>query len=86
MPSTSVHFPAPLLEDLDQLAAETGTSRNRLIVEACRETLQKRLAWPKRFFDDDRFSEEDLLLLQTTASDFEAGLLTARRTRDHSPF
>lgn len=49
MPSTSVHFPKSLLEDLDSVAAEQGVSRNRLIVDACRNTVQKNRAWPQFF-------------------------------------
>ena len=86
MPSTSVHLPAPILESLDQLAAETGTSRNRLIVEACREILQKRLTWSRDFFDNGRFQQDDLRLLRETGDDFDRVWAGARKNRDRAPF
>ena len=35
MPNTSVHLPEALLASLDRIAADRGTSRNRLIEESC---------------------------------------------------
>jgi hypothetical protein len=86
MPSTSVHFPRPLLLDLDHLAAEQGLSRNRLIIEACRETLCKRREWPSEFFSDARFRAEDLEELRASSRDFEEDLAAARCSRDAPPF
>lgn len=86
MPSTNVHFPESLLEELDEFAAEKGLSRNRLIVEACRESLQKRREWPSGFFDDSRFHGEELEELRGGARAFEAELAEALRTREVSPF
>lgn len=86
MPSTSVHFPDSLLEDLEHLASEKGVSRNRLIVDACRETLRKRREWPAGFFDDSRFSAEDLEDLRASAGGFERDLAAARRNREAPPF
>lgn len=34
MASTSVHLPAPIVEQLDRVAAARGTSRNRVILQA----------------------------------------------------
>jgi hypothetical protein len=86
MPSTSVHFPDSLLEDLEHFASETGVSRNRLIVDACRDTLRKRQEWPPGFFDDSRFSAEELEDLRASAESFEQELAAARRNRETPPF
>lgn len=86
MPSTSVHLPNALLEDLDHLASERGVSRNRLIVEACRETLRKRREWPTGFFEDTRFAAADLQDLRSSAKGFERDLAASRRNRNGSPF
>ncbi|RMH19100.1 MAG: hypothetical protein D6696_11530 [Acidobacteria bacterium] len=85
MPSTSVHFPDSLLAELNHLASEAGVSRNRLIVEACRETLRRRRRWPPGFFDDSRFRTMDLQDLRASATSFEQGLAAARRNRDDPP-
>ncbi len=86
MPNTSVHFPSTLLEDLDHLASEKGLSRNRLIVEACRQTLRRRKAWPAGFFDDSRFVTEDLEALRAGCDDFTKNLLDSRADRKEPPF
>ena len=86
MPSTSVHFPEPLLEELDRLATERGLSRNRLIVEACRDSLRARKAWPEGFFDEDRLSRRDLEELRSGAVEFEKTLFASRQTRRAPPF
>lgn len=86
MPSTSVHLPESLLEGLTHLAAERGVSRNRLIVEACRNALRSRRAWPADFFSNARFDPEELEALRAGAEDFQAELDTARRSREEPPF
>ena len=48
---TTVHIPDELLAALDRRAAELGTSRNRLIVRAVEESLQRRSSWPPSFLD-----------------------------------
>ena len=51
MGSTSVHLPDNLLKGLDELATESGTSRNRLIVRACQALVSTtRKSWPAGFF------------------------------------
>lgn len=84
MPSTSVHFPSSILENLDCLAAESGVSRNRLIVDACRAVLQRRRTWPEGLFDETRLDPGELEDLRAGAEDFENSLLKARRSR-HQP-
>lgn len=86
MPSTSVHFPDFLIEELDRFATERGVSRNRLIVEACRATLRQHQEWPEDFFDDSRFLPRDLEDLRRSAADFDEKLVQSRRDRDAPPF
>lgn len=86
MPSTSVHFPPPLLECLNRIAAERGISRNRVIVEACRRTAEERSRWPDGFFRNDHLSADDLELLQRGGDDWLDAIVSARRSRERSPF
>lgn len=86
MPNTSVHFPGTMLKQLDDLATEAGVSRNRLIVEACRKTLDRRREWPEGFFDSDRFSAEDLETLRSGWADFDESIALSRRSRKAPPF
>lgn len=70
MASTSVHLPKGLLEKLDEIAKQRGTSRNRLIVDACRGLVeQDRGEWPDGFFADERLSPADLEELRAGASE-----------------
>ncbi len=86
MPNTSVHFPEPVLESLDRMAREQGKSRNRLIVESCRRTIEEQTRWPDGFFSNDHLSAEDLRVLQQDCEDFEQAIRTARRSRTVPPF
>jgi hypothetical protein len=87
MPSTSVHLPADLLEQLDRAARRRRVSRNRLIVEACRSLVgQGQPDWPEDFFVTDHLSEQDLTLLRSTFDDWSCRLSAARRSREGTPF
>lgn len=86
MPNTSVHFPEPLLESLDRIAREQGKSRNRLIVESCRRTIEERARWPDGFFSNDHLSAKQLQVLQEDCEDFEQAIRAARRSRSAPPF
>jgi hypothetical protein len=82
MTSTSVHFPEDLLQRLDRLAVARGTSRNRLIVEACATFLEaERGEWPRGFFDSP-IAPDDLALLREAGRELESAILGARR--DHA--
>jgi hypothetical protein len=85
MGSTSVHIPSSLLEELDRSAAERGVSRNRLIVEACRQMVRARHHWPEGFFANARFRAADLAELQDSADEFSAAIARARRNRRSQP-
>ena len=86
MPSTSVHFPDPLLANLDRIASERGVSRNRLIVDSCKRTVEERASWPEAFFSNDHLSTEDLKVLREDCQDFEPAILATRRSRTDPPF
>lgn len=85
MGSTSVHIPRELLDELDRSAAERGMSRNRLIVEACRQAVRARHRWPEGFFSNARFSAEELSELQGGAEAFAAATARSRRNRRPRP-
>lgn len=85
MASTSVHLPAAIVEQLDRLAAEQGTSRNRVILQACEELLaQRRGAWPPGFFDND-LGPDDLRELRAGGAELESAILQSRRDRPVPP-
>jgi len=85
MASTSVHLPPAIVEQLDRLAAERGTSRNRVILEACEELLaQHRGDWPAGFFDSD-LGPEDLQELRSGGTEMESAILQSRRERSVPP-
>ena len=86
MPNTSVYFPAPLLESLDRIAAERGTSRNRVIVESCRRTAEERVPWPEGFFSNDHLTSGEIEALQEAGEEFERAIRTARRSQTKPPF
>jgi predicted transcriptional regulator len=86
VPNTSVHFPEGLLDQLDRLAEERGVSRNRVIVESCRQALRSRRQWPEGFFSDAHRTAEDLSELREGAEEFSRALAAARRSRRTPPF
>jgi metal-responsive CopG/Arc/MetJ family transcriptional regulator len=85
MGSTSVHIPQALLEELDRSAAERGVSRNRLIVEACRQAVRGRHRWPEGFFSDERFTAAELAELRRGEQEFAHVIAAARRNRRGKP-
>ncbi len=85
MASTSVHLPAPIVEQLDRLAAQWGISRNRVILQACEELLaEKRGEWPADFFNRT-LPPSDLDELRAAGREMEAAILAARHTRQVPP-
>ena len=81
MASTSVHLPDTLVERLDQLAAERGVSRNRVIVQACEKLLSERETdWPRGFFEAP-LPKDDLALLRSAGQELEQAVYAARRER-----
>lgn len=86
MPNTSVHFPEGLLDELDRLAAERGVSRNRVIVDSCRQLLLSRRQWPDGFFSNAHRTPDELSELQEGADEFARALAASRRSRRRPPF
>jgi predicted transcriptional regulator len=87
MASTSVHLPDELVERLDELARESGRSRNRLIVEACEAYLdQAREEWPADFFAEDRLARSDEKALRDSLEEWLQSIQSSRRNRDLAPF
>lgn len=85
MASTSVHLPPAIVEQLDRLAAERGTSRNRVILQACEELLaEQRGDWPPGFFDSV-LPPRDLAELRLGGEEMEAGIMAARLDRAVPP-
>ena len=81
MPSTTVHFPPPLLERVDAIARGRGVSRNKFVIRACQEAIAKDAGtWPEDFFRPDLAAGE-LALLRAAGKDLEQGIHTARRNR-----
>lgn len=81
MRSTSVHLPSRLIEGLDRLAKERGTSRNRVIVEACENLLAAdRGTWPEGLFAV-QIAPEDLQILRQTGAEMEEAIYSSRRER-----
>ena len=74
-----------LLEELDAIAKKRGTSRNRLIVEACEQLLEGDLGeWPAGFFSNDHLDREELGELWEDATEMTEAILAARRSRVES--
>jgi hypothetical protein len=85
MASTSVHLPPALVAQLDQLAARRGTSRNRVILQACEALLAAEPGdWPPGFFQSD-LSPDDQALLDAAVEEMEAAILVSRRNRSTPP-
>lgn len=85
MGNTSVYMPRSLLKELDTSAAGRGMSRNRLIVEACRQVVRARRQWSAGFFSNSRFTSEELAELQGAAAGFSAAIAKRRRNRRGKP-
>ena len=86
MPNTSVHFPEGLLAELDRLAEERGVTRNRVIVDSCRQTLSTTRQWPDGFFSNSHRTPAELRELREGAEQFARTLAAARKSRRKAPF
>lgn len=86
MANTTVHMADDLLTELDALAEQRGTSRSRLIVEACRLLVERdRGDWPAGFFSNDHLSREELDELRADATGMLEAIRAARQSRALSP-
>lgn len=60
-------------------------SRNRLIVELCRQVVEERTHWPADLFSNDHLSEADVQLLRKGEHSFLNAIGIARRSRVRPP-
>lgn len=85
MASTSVHLPPALVDAIDEIAARRGTSRNRVIVQACEALVAAEPgAWPPGFFETELTPEEQAML-QTAGEEMEATTPASRRDKSTPP-
>jgi hypothetical protein len=85
MASISMHLPPALVAQLDAIAARRGTSRDRLIVQACEALLAAEPGvWPPGFFETELTPEEQAIL-QTAGEEMEATILASRRDKSTPP-
>lgn len=81
MPSTTFHIPDDVLSKIDRAARDLGVSRNRFVIQACKEALARQSGeWPKRFFEPAH-SQEDQGLLAQASRELEKEVLTRRTNR-----
>jgi hypothetical protein len=81
MASTTFHIPNDLLAEIDRAAEILRTSRNRFVLQACREALARQAGeWPAGFFDS-LYGTEDQKLLAEATRELETGILTRRMNR-----
>ena len=81
MPSTTIHFPDPILSDIDRAATEKNISRNKFVIEACQAALARNAgAWPDLFFDL-QLTEEDKRLLRDAVGEMEEVIYLHRQNR-----
>ena len=81
MGTTTVHIPEPLLREIDRAAEAMGISRNRFVLQACKEALVRQGgAWPEGFFDQV-LPEEDARALREATLEMERDVLSRRRNR-----
>lgn len=85
MPSTTFHFPPPLLERVDAIARRRGVSRNKFVIGACQEAITRDAgAWPQGFFAP-ALTADELALLRAAGAGLEQSALSARRNRGAAP-
>ena len=81
MATTTIHIPESLLADIDRVAGASGMSRNRFVMEACREAVNRFEGdWPDGFFRKERSSADQKLLIEATR-EMEQDIRSARRNR-----
>ena len=81
MATTTIHVPDDLLADVDRVAGASGISRNRFVLDACREAVRRfEGEWPDGFFSQDR-SSADHKALQEATREMEDAIRSARRNR-----
>ena len=81
MATTTIHVPGSLLATIDRAAASRGVSRNRFVLDACREALARNGGeWPAGMFDAPLKPDDQALLTQAT-KELEGIVAAGRRNR-----
>ena len=81
MPSTTVHIPDDLLSRINEIVKEKGISRNRFIVQACKQALDQSAGqWPEDFFESV-LNSRNLKLLREGVTEVEAAIRKMRKNR-----
>jgi len=81
VPSTTFHVPDDLLKDIDRAARVRGESRNKFVLQACREALARKAGdWPLDFFTPLADPADERLLAEA-GKELEAAVLAHRRNR-----
>ena len=81
MPTTTIHFPAEVLQQIDSVARRLGVSRNRFVIQACASAVARDAGqWPQGFFDRHLPARDQALLEEATA-EMEAAVFRARTRR-----
>ena len=81
MSSTTIHLPDDLLSRINRFVSEEGISRNKFIMEACKQALETNAGqWPGDFFDSD-LSAADLRLLREGVKEMEMAIKQNRTNR-----
>jgi hypothetical protein len=82
MPSTTVHLPDDLLSRIDRFVSEEGISRNKFIIEACKQALETNAGkWPGDFFDSN-LSDANRRLLRKGVDEMETAIARNRKNRN----
>ena len=81
MPSTTVHFGAEILSEIDAAAQRHGISRNKFVMTACERALREdRGVWPEDFFEP-AYGTDDWDLLTAGTNELERTISENRRNR-----
>ena len=81
MPSTTVHLPTEILKSIDTVARRRGISRNKFVIQACKEAVSRDAGeWPEGFFNL-QLSSRDEDLLNEACNELENRVLSRRKNR-----
>ena len=81
MSSTTIHIPDETLKRIDAIARRRRISRNRLVLEALEELLDRDAGeWPEAFFTPPADAQEREMLKEATG-ELETAVSGARRNR-----
>jgi len=79
--TTTIHVPDDLLRAIDRASSSLGISRNRFVLQACREALEREAGdWPEGFFDA-ALEQADAQLLVEASLELDREVRSQRRNR-----